>query len=99
VALLLLDLLCLDELKGKNMWLSEYDGQAIAGASYKDALPSVNIKDLRSGMLLRLRSLIEDSEAKEEQIGLVTEVKAAGEIVKEVRESVRLYLEAAIKGL
>jgi nitronate monooxygenase len=57
----------LDELKGKNMWPSKYDGRAIDGASYKDALPGVNFEDLRSGMLLRLKSLIKDSEAKEEQ--------------------------------
>lgn len=63
---LLLDLLCLDKLKGKNMWSSGYDGRAIDGASCKDALPGVNIEDSRSGMLLRLRSLIKDSEAKEE---------------------------------
>lgn len=95
-----------DELKGKNMWPSGYDGRAIAGASYKDALSGVHIEDLRSRHAVAAKESHKGFGGEGRVaiwagtgIGFVTEVKAAGEIVKEVRESARLYLEAAIKGL
>lgn len=95
-----------DELAGKSIWPSEYDGRAVAGASYQDFNNGVGIEEVRS----KYASAVKESHKgfggevraaiwAGTGIGLVTEVKTAGEIVKECRDSARLCLEKAIKRL
>jgi nitronate monooxygenase len=95
-----------DQLAGKSIWPSQYDGRAIAGASYKDFNSGVDLAEVRS----RYASAVKESHNgfggemraavwAGSGIGLVREVKTAGEIMNECRDLARLCLEKAIKSL
>ncbi|KAH6671827.1 hypothetical protein B0J14DRAFT_594481 [Halenospora varia] len=95
-----------DELAGKSFWPSQYDGRAVAGASYKDSVEGVEIEEIRK----RYSEAVKESHKgfggegraavwAGSGIGLVNEVKGADEIVKEVRDAARVRLEKAIKSL
>jgi nitronate monooxygenase len=95
-----------DELKGESIWPSQYDGRAIAGASYKDINSGVGMAEVRSRYAIAAKEPHKGfgGEARAAiwagtGIGLVTEVKAAGEITKEVRDSAKLCLKKAAKNL
>jgi nitronate monooxygenase len=95
-----------DELAGKSIWPSEYDGRAIAGASYKDFSTGIGIEEVRNKYASAVKQSHKGFGGDRRAaiwagtgIGLVTEVKTAGEIVKECRDSARLYLEKAINRL
>lgn len=91
-----------DEVRGKSIWPSGYDGRAITSASYKDHKSGISIAEIQK----RYADVAEEphrgygGEVRASVwagtgVGLVTEVKAAGDILREVRESARTYLQAA----
>jgi len=93
-----------DQLKGKSIWPSQYDGRAIAGSSYKDFKSGTSIAEVQSrytqaskeahrGYGDEVRAAVWAGTG----VGLVRELKPAGEIVKECRDSARLFLDRAIK--
>lgn len=95
-----------DELAGNSIWPSGYDGRAIIGASYNDFSIGIGIEEVREkyasavkephkGFGGEVRAAVWAGTG----VGLVTEVKAAGEIVRECRDLARLCLEKAIKRL
>jgi nitronate monooxygenase len=95
-----------DDLTGKNIWPPQYDGRAIAGASYKDFKSGVKLAEVQNryasavkephrGFGGELRAAVWAGTG----VGLVREVKTAGEIVKECRDSARLCLERATKSV
>jgi nitronate monooxygenase len=95
-----------DELAGESIWPSGYDGRAIIGASYKDFKMGIGIVEV----LEKYASAVRESHKgfggevraavwAGTGVGLVTDVKSAGNIVKECRDLARLCLEKAIKNL
>ncbi|KAH8759681.1 hypothetical protein F5882DRAFT_416897 [Hyaloscypha sp. PMI_1271] len=95
-----------DKLAGKSFWPSEYDGRAIAGASYKDFRSGVSIEEVRNRYAIAAKEAhkgfgeeVRAAVWAGSGIGLVTEVKTACEIVTECRDSARLCLQKAIKCL
>jgi nitronate monooxygenase len=95
-----------DELAGKSIWPSHYDGRAIAGASLKEFNAGVDMEEIRKKYAIAIkethRGYGEEVRAAVwagAGIGLVTEVKTVREIVNECRISARSCLEKAIKCL
>jgi nitronate monooxygenase len=95
-----------DELAGKSVWPSGYDGRAIVGASYNDFNMGIGIEEVRE----KYASAVKESHKgfggevraaiwAGAGVGLVTEVNTAGNIVKECRDLARLCLEEAMKNL
>jgi nitronate monooxygenase len=95
-----------DELTGKSIWPSQYDGRAISGASYKDYNSGVDLVEIQS----RYASAVRESHKgfggemraavwAGTGVGLVRDAKTAGEIVKECRDSARLRLEKVMASL
>ncbi|KAI2612188.1 uncharacterized protein GGS25DRAFT_528879 [Hypoxylon fragiforme] len=84
-----------DELRGPTMWPPAYDGRALATDSYKDYVSGVGIERIRE--LHKEAKEGEGAGFGEENpraavwagagVGLVREVKAAAEIVEEVRSA------------
>jgi len=92
-----------DELKGPNIWPVLYDGRGIVTESYTDHIGGMDIEEIR-----RLhKEAVEGEDAgfgiegrraavwAGTGVGLVSEIKAAGDIVEEVREAARKAMEEA----
>ncbi|KAE9375781.1 inosine monophosphate dehydrogenase [Stipitochalara longipes BDJ] len=95
-----------DELAGRSIWPSQYDGRAIAGASYKDFNSGTSLAEVQSRYTNASKEAhkgyggeVRGAVWAGTGIGLVKELKTAGEIVKECRDSARLCLDRAIKSL
>ncbi|KAN0112623.1 inosine monophosphate dehydrogenase [Hyaloscypha variabilis] len=85
-----------DELTGRNIWPSQYDGRAIAGASYKDFNSGTSLAEAQS----RYANAVKEAhKGYGGEVRAAVELKPAGEIVKECRELARLYLDRVIKSL
>ena len=93
-----------DELRGESIWPSIYDGGAIAGASYRDIKSGVGIGEVRRRYAAAAKEPHRGFGGEGRAaiwagtgVGLVTEVKNAGDIVKEVRDSAKVCLGKAAK--
>ncbi|KAH8667510.1 putative Nitronate monooxygenase [Tricladium varicosporioides] len=93
-----------DELAGKSFWPGQYDGRAVAGASYRDSVGGVEIQVIRKRYAEAVKESHKGFGGEERApvwagsgVGLVNEVKGAGEIVQEVRDTAKVCLEKAAK--
>lgn len=93
-----------DELKGPNIWPGRYDGRGLKSRSYEDHVRGMAIEEIRER---HKKAEGEDGKGYGEGegrravvwsgtgVGLVNEVKPAGEIVRSIREQVKARLEEA----
>jgi nitronate monooxygenase len=95
-----------DELRGKSVWPGGYDCRALVSASYKNYLDGVGVEELRrryadavtsphKGFGGERRAVIWAGSG----VGLLKEVKAAGDIVRELREGCQVALDRAASRL
>jgi nitronate monooxygenase len=91
-----------DELKGKNIWPSGYDGRALVSTSYNDFLDGVGIDELRKRHAEAAK--VDDKGYGGERraaiwagsgVGLLKKVKSSGNLVRELREGAITSLRRA----
>jgi nitronate monooxygenase len=90
-----------DELKGPNIWPTPYDGRSLAVQSWKDHKNGVHIDEIRKkhneATEKEDKGYAKDLSGRAAMwagtgVGLVNEVKSAGDIVEAVREGARKVL-------
>lgn len=95
-----------DDIRAKIIWPSRYDGRALTSPSYQDYLDGVGLHELKKkyadsimgsdkGFGGERRAVIWAGSG----VGLVKEVKAAGDIVRELRETSKAALDRACSKL
>ncbi|KAI0459519.1 inosine monophosphate dehydrogenase [Xylaria acuta] len=95
-----------DELRGPSVWPALYDGRALATESYRDWRSGTEIEVLRA----RVADAAREGEGRGfaggrapvwagAGVGLVNEVRSAGQIVEAVRDGARTALRGALAGL
>ncbi|KFZ08782.1 hypothetical protein V502_09142 [Pseudogymnoascus sp. VKM F-4520 (FW-2644)] len=95
-----------DELLGKSIWPAGYDGRALANSSYNDYLDGVGVEELRRRHADAVTGLDKGFGGERRAaiwagsgVGLLKEVKAAGDIVRELREGCKVALDRAYSRL
>lgn len=95
-----------DELPGKNMWPAGYDGRALVSSSFKDYLDGVGVEELRRRHLAAVTGPDKGFGGERRAaiwvgsgVGLLKEVKSAGDIVRKLREGSKVALDRAYSGL
>lgn len=95
-----------DELRGKSVWPAGYDGRAIAGPSYHDFQAGVGLEEVRSRYAVSAKEPHKGYGNERRAaiwagtgVGLITEVKPAGDIANEVREMAKKCLEKTTRSL
>lgn len=95
-----------DELRGKNIWPAGYDGRALVSSSFRDYLAGVGIEELRRRHAAAVTSSDKGFGGERRAaiwagsgVGLLKEVKAAGDIVRELRNGSRVALDRAYSRL
>jgi nitronate monooxygenase len=95
-----------DELKGPSIWPAKFDGRAVINEDFSDYVQGVDVEELRK----RYAGAMEGDDAgygvdgkgraivwAGTGIGLINELRSAGEIVEEVRRSAEEVVENARK--
>jgi len=95
-----------DELRAKSIWPTSYDGRALASPSYKDHLNGVELDELRKRYAASIMGSDKGFGGERRAViwagsgvGLLKEVKAAGDIVRELRETSKAALDRAYSKL
>lgn len=95
-----------DELRGKNIWPSGWDGRALVNSSYTDYLGGVGVDKLRERYAEAAKSPHKGFGGERRAaiwvgsgVGLLKEVKAAGDIVRELRDGCEVALKKAASRL
>lgn len=90
-----------DELNGTNIWPAGYDGRALVAASYRDFQAGVSIDELRKRNAEAVKGPDKGFGGERRPaiwvgagVGLLKEVKPAGDIVQNLREGARRALTA-----
>lgn len=91
-----------DELPGKSIWPAGYDGRALASTSWKDHLDGVGVEELRRRHADAITGLDRGFGGERRAaiwagsgVGLLKEVKPAGDIVRELRHGAKEALDRA----